>query len=149
MQRQVKRRSSALILPYPLSCLYNLSIQNVYTVQHMPKTFKAFRFNPELYNNFKQLVSASGYTVTGALEKFMTVSVENGILTFPTARSLDYEAQAKILLAWYKQGQYWYVGEDQEEISIPGRLLTLLPLIHSAELKAQIEKALTKPKRKS
>jgi len=47
----------------------------------MPKS-PMFRLNPELYERFKSLVGVSGYTVTGALEKFMGSSVENGALGF-------------------------------------------------------------------
>jgi hypothetical protein len=34
--------------------------------KHMPKAFKAFRLNPQLYTNFKELASKNGYTVTGS-----------------------------------------------------------------------------------
>ena len=35
----------------------------------MAKVFKAFRFNPQLYESFKQLAAKNGYTVTATLEK--------------------------------------------------------------------------------
>ncbi len=53
----------------------------------MPKAFKGFRFNSQLYLGFKELALKNGYTVTAALEKFMASSVEFG-LVFPSACNL-------------------------------------------------------------
>lgn len=125
--------------------IWFLNTECLYGENRLPKRFKAFRFSPELYEKFKELVSTSGYTMTGAIEKFMHLSVENGALAFPAPKTTDYEAEARILLDWRNKGEHWYTrgSEDEGEISIRGRLLTLLPLISSTELKAQIEKALT------
>ena len=109
----------------------------------MPKTFKAFRFNPELYENFKELASGSGYTVTGALEKFMSCCVENGVLAFPVSgRAEDCEAEARVMLDWLRKSDHWYALAGEEELSVPGRLLTLLPQVHDTNLKKEIEEEL-------
>jgi len=94
---------------------------------------------------FKNLAAGSGYTVTGAFERFMDLSVEKGALVFPIMGSMDYEAEARVLLNWNKKGEYWYTArtEEEGETSIMGRLLTLIPLIQNAELKSRIEKVLT------
>ena len=111
----------------------------------MPKTSKLFRFNSELYGQFKDLVSKSGYTLTGAFEKFMSSCVENGVLSFP--RSVvaegDVEAEARVMLAWLKKGQHWYSPESgEEEFSVEGRLLQLLPRVRDQALKERIEESL-------
>ena len=49
----------------------------------MPKVFKAFRFDPELYAGFRELASSSASSVTGIFERFMSVCVENHALIFP------------------------------------------------------------------
>ena len=72
----------------------------------LPKVFKGFRFNSNLYLSFKELATKNGYTVTEAFEKFMTRSLEYGI-DFPSAaKTENVEAEARIMLAWLKQGQY-------------------------------------------
>jgi len=108
----------------------------------MAKKFRAFRFNPELYASFKEVVSACGYSVTGAFEKFMGVCVESNVLVFPEKPNVeDIEAEARIILDWLKKGKYWY-RLGGEELSISGRLLTLLPKIQNRELKKDIEEGL-------
>lgn len=44
--------------------------------EQMAKKFKAFRFSPELYEQFKIVARDSFYTVTGAFERFMERSVD-------------------------------------------------------------------------
>jgi hypothetical protein len=110
----------------------------------MPKAFKAFRFNPQLYASFKELVSKNGYTVTGALERFMSCAVQFG-LVFPSASQLeDVEAEARIMLTWLKKGDYWVSLGGGEETSTKGRLLQLLPKVQNADLKTEIEETLKK-----
>jgi len=92
----------------------------------VPKARKGFRFNPQLYVNFKEVASKNGYTVTAALEKFMQNAVEHG-LTFPTAQNQAAETEARIMLTWLKEGKYWVNLGDKQETSTTGRLLQLLP----------------------
>jgi hypothetical protein len=54
---------------------YNSSIQERASLL---KIFEAFRFDPQLYVNFKELASKNGYTSTSALKKFMADSVQFG-----------------------------------------------------------------------
>ena len=46
----------------------------------MARVFKAFRFDPQIYADFKELASKSGYTMTSALEKFMADSLKFGLV---------------------------------------------------------------------
>jgi hypothetical protein len=108
----------------------------------LARAFRSFRFNPQVYASFKELASQNGYTVTGALEKFMSSALEYG-LKFPSPKTEDAEAEAKIMLTWLKQGRYWY-RNTKEEVSIAGRLLELLPRISNADLRMEIEEALKK-----
>ncbi len=65
----------------------------------MPMLFRAFRLDPDLYERFKKVTSQGGLTVTGAFERFMKLSVENGALSFPASGKAGCEAQARILLS--------------------------------------------------
>jgi len=108
----------------------------------LPKVFKAFRFNPQLYASFKELAAKNGYTVTGAFEKFMASAVEYG-LVFPSANKTEsVEAEARVMLAWLKKGKYWVNLGGGEETSTRGRLLELLPKIEDAKLREEIEETL-------
>jgi hypothetical protein len=116
----------------------------IYRGDVLPKPLKSFRFNPQIYDAFRQLSSRNGYTVTAALEKFMETALQHG-LVFPSPTKIeDAEAEARILLTWLKQGQYWYYLTEEESISTAGRLLQLLPKIRGADLKVEIEEALKK-----
>ena len=109
----------------------------------MPKARKGFRFNPQTYDNFKETASKNGYTVTAALEKFMTDSVKHG-LTFPSAKNAATEAEARVMLAWLKEGKYWVNLGGKEETSTRGRLLQLLPSVEDANIRTEIEETLKK-----
>jgi len=75
----------------------------------------------------------------------MSCCVENGVLAFPGApKTEDSEVEARIMLDWLKKGRLWYVKDSEEELSISGRLLTLLPQLHDANLKKEIEEELKK-----
>lgn len=109
-----------------------------------PKKLKGFRFNAQVYENFKLLAAKSGYTVTGAFEKFMSSSVEFG-LSFPSpAKVENVESEARIMLAWLKEGRYWVNLGGGAETSTRGRLLLLLPNILDANLRMDIEETLKK-----
>jgi hypothetical protein len=82
----------------------------------LPKVLKAFRFNPQLYEDFKGLASKNEYTSTVALEKFMADAVKFG-LVFPSAKNAAAEAEARVMLAWLKEGKYWVNLGDKAETS--------------------------------
>lgn len=108
----------------------------------MVKAFKGFRFDPELYARFKRLAAENGLGVTEAFERFMKACVENGVVRFPG--SVDCEAEARVLLAWLRKGEYWYGIHEAEEISVPGRLLQMLSKVKDDSLKSEIEEELKK-----
>ena len=110
----------------------------------MPKVFKAFRFNPLLYADFKKLASENGYTVTGVFEKFMASAVEFGLVFPSAAKTENVEAEARVMLAWLKEGRYWVNLGGGEETSTRGRLLQLLPNVEKADLRLDIEETLKK-----
>jgi len=84
-----------------LVSLYDSSIQGAYTGgDFLAKAFRAFRFDPELYARFKELVAGSGLTVTEAFERFMEACVSARAVTFPTGSRQGVEAEARVLLAW-------------------------------------------------
>ena len=107
----------------------------------MPKTFKGFRFNAQLYEGFKSLAAKNGYTVTAAFEKFMSSAIEYG-LSFPSPVKVENaEAEARVMLAWLKAGRYW-VNLGSGETSTRGRLLFLLPNVENDDLRVDIEETL-------
>jgi hypothetical protein len=110
----------------------------------MPKARKGFRFNPQVYSRFKEVASKNGYTVTAAFEKFMSSAIDYG-LVFPSAvKTEGVEIEARIMLAWLKEGKYWVNLGSGEETSTRGRLLQLLPNVEKADLRLDIEETLKK-----
>ena len=110
----------------------------------MPKVFKGFRFNSNLYLGFKQLAKKNGSTVTEVFEKFMSSAIEFGLVFPSPAKTENVEAEARIMLAWLKEGRYWVSLGGGEETSTRGRLLQLLPNIENADLRLIIEEILKK-----
>ena len=105
---------------------------------------KAFRFDPELYEKFKRVASAGGYTVTAAFERFMQVTVDVGCLVFPERDVAGFEAEARVLLDWLGKGKRFYRGEGGEDVNVAGRLVWLLTKVRSAELRSTMEELLKK-----
>jgi len=114
----------------------------------MTKTLKAFRFDPELYDKFKDVAQKSDLMITEAFERFMRVCVEVGAVKFPESSvgRRDAEAEARVLLSWLRSGQMWYYLKNAEEDSYStcGRLLQLLPRIADESLRSEIENELKK-----
>jgi hypothetical protein len=118
-------------------------IDFVYTeVCVLAKIFKGFRFEAQLYRDFKSVASAGGCTVTGAFERFMDVCVEGGLLVFPERNIEGFEAEARVLVDWLLKGRRFYRGEGGVEVNIGGRLVVLLLKVHDSELRVEMEKAL-------
>jgi hypothetical protein len=108
----------------------------------LAKAFKGFRFDVELYSDFKCVAGEGGLTVTGAFERFMHGCVNCGFLVFPDERLGDFEVEARVLADWLGKGKLFYRGGSGEEINIQGRLLWLLPKVHNVALKALMEQVL-------
>jgi hypothetical protein len=103
-----------------------------------------FRFDPELYAKFKELAKNNSLMVTEALEKFMRACLQVGAVKFPEPVG-DVEAEARVLLAWWRKGAHWaHLDSGDEEQSVPGRLLQLLPKIQDDSLRKEIEEELKK-----
>lgn len=75
-------------------CLYILFIQAVV----LAKVFKGFRFDIQLYSDFKGVAFAGGCPVTGAFERFMGGCVEGGRLVFPEGNIEGFEVEARVLV---------------------------------------------------
>jgi hypothetical protein len=97
-----------------------------------------------VYDSFRQLASKKGYTVTAALEKFMASAVDYGLVFPSAAKTENVEAEARVMLAWLKEGRYWVNLGGGEETSTRGRLLLLLPGVEDADLRLDIEGTLKK-----
>lgn len=116
----------------------------------MVKSFRGFRFDPELYAEFKELVARSNFTITEAFERFMSACVSTGAVRFPESEERerkagrDAEAESRILLTWLKKGEFWYHVKGEEELSVMGRLLQLLPRIRDENLRVEVEEELKK-----
>ena len=114
----------------------------VYTVVFVVKVLKSFKFDPQLYSNFKQLSNSGGYTVTGAFERFMSTCVEGGVLVFPERGVEGFEVEARVLVDWLRKGKRFYRGEGGVEVNISGRLVWLLPKVRDSDLRGTMEKVL-------
>ncbi len=99
---------------------------------------KAFRFNDQLYNGFKKVASAEGYTTTGAFEHFMSICVEDGHLLFPEISVEGFEDEAQVLVDWLSKGRRFYRVKNGVEVNISGRLVELLPKVHDSALKSKM-----------
>ncbi len=119
-------------------CLYILYIPVIYVA----KVLRGIRFETQLYNDFKKVASAGGYTVTGAFERFMTGCLENGVLVFPERGTAGFEAEARVLVDWLRKGKRFYYGEGGVELNIGGRLILLLPKVCDSELRRTMEEVL-------
>jgi hypothetical protein len=106
------------------------------------KVLKSFKFDPQVYSSFKQLVSGGGYTVTGAFERFMSGCVEGGGLVFPERGVEGFEVEARVLVDWLRKGKRFYRGEGGVEVNISGRLVWLLSKVRDSELRGAMEKVL-------
>ncbi len=108
----------------------------------LAKVFKGFRFEAQLYRDFKSVASAGGCTVTGAFERFMGVCVEGGLLVFPERNIEGFEVEARVLVDWLRKGRRFYRGEGGVEVNIAGRLVGLLLKVRDSELRVEMEDAL-------
>jgi hypothetical protein len=108
----------------------------------LAKVFKGFRFEAQLYRDFKSVASAGGCTVTGAFERFMGLCVEGELLVFPERNIEGFEAEARVLVDWLRKGRRFYRGECGVEVNIAGRLVGLLLKVRDSELRGAIEDAL-------
>ena len=111
----------------------------------MGKPLKAFRFPPDVYSSFKKVVSKSGYTVTGAFTRFMTLCIDWDELVFPEKTGVEgLEAKARVLLDWYKRGSFWIAFETGKNLSVENQLLELLSKVEDKNLRDEIERTMKK-----
>ena len=110
----------------------------------MGKALRGFRFDVELYEDFKRIAGTGGLTITDAFERFMRGCVEAEVLVFPDKKVLDFEVEARVLVDWLGKGKLFYRSEGAEEVNIQGRLLWLLPKINNSALKRDVEDVLKK-----
>ena len=76
----------------------------------MVMVFRGFRFDPELYGEFRRLAVVGGVTVTGVFERFMGVCVEVGGLVFPECG-----------VGWSLRRVFWLIGWGRGSVFIVGR----------------------------
>lgn len=108
----------------------------------LAKVFKGFRFDVQLYSDFKDVASAGGCTLTDAFERFMSVCVEGGRLVFPESKIEGFEVEARVLVDRLRKGRRFYRGEGGVEVNIAGRLVGLLLKVHDSELRGAMEEVL-------
>ena len=62
-----------------------------------------------------------------------------------TSNKREVEAEARVLLAWLRRRKEWYrVGNEEDSISVQGRLLHLLSGIKDEGLRVEVEGELKK-----
>ena len=104
---------------------------------HIARVFKVFRFDPQVYADFKALASKNGCAMTSALEKFMADSLKFGLI-FPSAKQEAAEAEARVMLSWLKEGKYLVNLGGKEGTSKRGTYYNCCP-----RFKKQLEKGVT------
>ena len=104
------------------------------------KPTKSYRFDDSLYGEFKQICKLNNVEITTVFERFMIGCVEAGRLVFP--EKTDYNAEARVMVDWLGKGQFFYRGENGDELSVQARLLWLLPKVSDVALKGEVEEAL-------
>ena len=74
----------------------------------------------------------------------MSSCVEDGALSFSSSvMAADVEAEARVMLAWLKNGKHRYGPESgEQEFSFEDRLLQLLPKVRDQALKEQVVESL-------
>ena len=113
----------------------------------MIKKGKLFRFNDDLYGEFKQTCKLNNFTLTEAFERFMVGCVEAGRLVFP--EKTDYNIEARIMADWLSKDQFFYRGDSGDELSVQAHLLWLLPRISDSALKVKVEETMKNAVKKS
>jgi hypothetical protein len=106
------------------------------------KVFRGFRFDVKLYEDFGRLVSVEGVTLTDALTRFMRECVESEGLVFPEKWTVDFEAEARVLVDWLRKGKRFYRDDGGEEVNISGRLVWLLLRVRDVKLRGEMEEEL-------
>lgn len=74
----------------------------------------------------------------------MGAAVDHGLIFPSAAKTENVEAEARVMLAWLKEGRYWVNLGGEAETSTRGRLLQLLPSINNADLRLDLEETLKK-----
>lgn len=105
----------------------------------MAKRFYGIRFKPDFYSEFKKVAKASGYTVTGAYADFMAACIEANKIVIPSQTQQDYETQARVLMEWLQNGDFFFRSQTGEELSIVGCLFSLIPKLRSESLRSEVE----------
>jgi len=85
--------------------------------------------------------------VTEAFEGFIEACIKLGAVTFPKVpgKKRGVDAEARVLLTWLRQGEYYDRVESKEPISMRGRLLTFLSKVQDEGLRGEIEETLKHP----
>lgn len=117
----------------------------------MPQKQVGWRFDPFLLKKFNETCRSSAFKPSKAIEYFMRAVVETGDPTIVLSRitrgseieKKAVEAQARILLAKLRNGEYWIYTGDGER-NIVASLLDMIPKLENEELIREIELELSK-----
>ena len=119
----------------------------------MPQKQAGWRFDPWIFEKFKDVCRRCGFKPSKVVERFMEAVVENGdpelvigrIYTAGEHEKRALEAQARVLLAKLRSGTYWiYSGGGQ--YNVEWMLLEMLPRLEDEQLIQEIEMELKKRK---
>jgi hypothetical protein len=113
----------------------------------MVKVFKGFRFDPELYERFKEVADRDRLMVTEAFKRYMRASVDARTVKLPEPKSRGrsgVDAEARVLLAWLRKGQTSYWINEDKEVSIHVQLLQMLTKVEDEALQEETEQQLQK-----
>jgi hypothetical protein len=114
------------------------------------------RVESELWEAYRELCRRQKLRPSQPIEDFLRLAVnEHSAVSLlrlmreaAKTRVKGHEAYARVLLDWYTHDKFWIVGSGEEEVSVETLLLDALKTISYAELRGQIEEALTTRQRK-
>jgi hypothetical protein len=114
------------------------------------------RMNAQVWEAFRDLCSRENLRPNEPIEEFLRLVLHNGsaLTVLNAVRGMmgaipeGFEAYARVLLNWYKNGQLWMRVTDETEASVEPMLLHALKDVADPQLRRDIQEALMIKSRK-
>jgi heterodisulfide reductase subunit C len=104
----------------------------------------------QVWNGFRNVCAREKLRPSEPIEKFLRFVINNGsaltvlnmMLGIEKTRSEGFEAYARVLLNWYKNGQFWIRVTDETEAPVEHMLLQALRDVSDPQLRRDIQETL-------
>jgi hypothetical protein len=104
----------------------------------------------QVWQAYRELCNREKLRPAEPIEKFLSFVLKGGS-ALAVLNMLDvmgpgegFEAYARVLLSWYKEGKRWIYITDEDEAPIESMLLQALRNVMDPQLRMEIEESLTK-----